>query len=380
MPVKLPEPESTLTLRELNRAALARQMLLKRETVGVVEAVERLAGLQAQYSPSPYIGLWTRIEGFKIEDLVAAVLDRSVVKASLMRWTLHLASSRDYPYFTVAVSDALIATSRKEAEEAGVDIATLHKALIEYTAEQRLLSEIVDFATDIARASTVRSKYMAWRWAHSPGWLVHVPPSGTWRYFGSNSYMSAHEWLGRMQEPTVEEAITYLVRRYLAAFGPSTVADIVQWAGLRSVGRANAALADLAAELVAFKNEEGKILYDLRDAPRPGADVPAPIRYLPKWDNLLLAYQNRTRVLPEQYRKIIIKVNGDVTPTFLVDGVVAGMWGTAMEKGIAVLKLEALEPLSAETITELEEEGERLVRFMEPEAKDYEIRLSDYKI
>ncbi|MEO5952648.1 MAG: winged helix DNA-binding domain-containing protein, partial [Chloroflexia bacterium] len=282
MPAKLPEPEAILTLRELNRAALARQMLLKREEVGVVEAIERLAGMQAQYSPSPYIGLWTRLKGFQIEELVTAILDKMVVKASLMRWTLHLASSRDYPYFTVAVGDALVAMSRKEADEAGQHIPTLHKALLEYATEPRLFAQLVDFANGVAGDPPRRHMHLAWRWAHAPGWLVHVPPSGIWRYFGSNSYMSAHEWLGSMQEPMVEEAITYLVRRYLAAYGPSTVADIVQWAGLRSVGRATSALADLADEIVVFRNEDGKLLYDLRDAPRPGADVPAPIRYLPK--------------------------------------------------------------------------------------------------
>jgi hypothetical protein len=182
-----------------------------------------------------------------------------------------------------------------------------------------------------------------------------------------------------MPEPTVEEAITYLVRRYLAAFGPATPADITQWAGLRSMSKANAALETLADELVAFRDEEGKLVYDLRDAPRPSADVPAPIRYLPKWDNLLLAYQKRERVLPEHYRKIVIKINGDVTPTFLVDGMVAGLWGTAMEKRTAVLKLEALEPLSKQTIAELEVEGDKLLRFVEPGANDYEIRVSDYK-
>lgn len=380
MPTKMPQPEVTLTLRELNRAALARQMLLKREKIGVVEAVERLAGMQAQYSPSPYVGLWTRLEGFGIEDLSMAILDKMVVKASLMRWTLHLASAHDYPYFTVAVGDALVAMSSKEAEKAGLHIPTLHKTLLEYTAEQRPFAEIVEYMNKAAGDAPTRHNHMVWRWAHSPGWLVHVPPSGVWRYFGSNSYMSAREWLGEMPDPTVEEAVVYMVRKYLAAFGPATTADIVQWAGLRSVGRANAALETLADELVTFRNEAGKTLYDVKNAPRPDGDHHAPVRYLPKWDNLLLAYQQRDRVLPDRYRKTVIKINGDVTPTFLVDGIVAGMWGTSVERGTAVLKLEALEPLSRGVVQSLEEEGDKLLRFMEPEAKGYEIRLADYGI
>ncbi len=140
-----PTPINTLTLRDLNRATLARQMLLACESMGVVEAIERLAGMQAQYSPSPYIGLWTRLDGFRIEDLTRALLSREVVKASLMRWTLHLASARDYPYFARAVAESRIAGWRPNAERAGVDPSTLHKGLLEFAAKPRLLDEMREF-------------------------------------------------------------------------------------------------------------------------------------------------------------------------------------------------------------------------------------------
>lgn len=370
------EPEATLTLRELNRATLARQMLLRREAIGVVEAVERLAGMQAQYSPSPYIGLWSRLMGFRLEDLTDAILDRRVVKATLMRWTLHLASARDYPHFTTATGDALAAASLKEAGEAGLHIPTMHKALLEFVSEPRGFAQLVDFANEMAGDAPRRHNHLAWRWAHAPGWLVHVPPSGTWRSFGSNSYVSAHEWLGQQDVPSLEDAVTHVVRRYLAAFGPATRNDVLEWSGLRRVAQVDQAIQALGDEIVVFKNEEGKALYDLRDAPRPGGDVPAPVRYLPKWDNLLLAHNKRDRVLPDRYRKIIIKGNGDVTPTFLVDGVVAGWWSTTRKGNSAVLSLEALEPLDPATISQLEDEGEKLIRFVEPEAEKYEVRIT----
>src|SRR5207245_297758 len=136
-----------------------------------------------------------------------------------------------------------------------------------------------------------------WHSASSLGWLVHTPPSGTWRYFGKNPYIAARQWLDDIQPLTLETGMVHMLRRYLAAFGPATRADVVQWAGLRRVSLVDTALRALGDEIIAFKDESGKILYDLASAPRPTSDNPAPPRFLPKWDNLLLAYQDRERVL-----------------------------------------------------------------------------------
>jgi hypothetical protein len=369
----LHDKSNTLTLRDLNRATLARQMLLARESVGVVEAIERLAGMQAQYSPSPYIGLWTRLEAFQKEDLTSALLNREVVKASLMRWTLHLASARDYPYFARAVAESRAAVWRPNAEKAGVDAPALHKALLEFASKPRMIGEMLEFLDGQAQLppDPDRYPYTVWHAASARGWLVHVPPSGTWRYFGKNSYISTREWLGQTEEPSLQDAMTHLVKRYLAAFGPATRADVVSWAGLRKVSLVDEALRTLGDEVVTFHGEDGKTLYDLASSPRPGGDVPVPIRYLPKWDNLLLGYDNRERVLPARYRKMVIAKNGDVAPTILVNGVVTGMWSSKLERGVATLQLEALEEISPEAWTALEDEGERLIRFVEPEAGSY---------
>ncbi|MBF6612840.1 MAG: winged helix DNA-binding domain-containing protein, partial [Chloroflexi bacterium] len=166
-----------------------------------------------------------------------------------------------------------------------------------------------------------------------------------------------------------------LVEHYLLAFGPASRADIAQWGGIRRMGRIDSTLQALGDRLVSFKSEGGNTLYDLVDAPRPSGDLPASPRFLPKWDNLLLAYDNRERVLPACYRKTVIRINGDVMPTFLVDGMVAGMWAVAVNRNAALLTLKPFGPLEQAVRGTLEEEGARLVRFIEPEAESYEVRI-----
>jgi len=168
----------------------------------------------------------------------------------------------------------------------------------------------------------------------------------------------------------------HIVRRYLAAFGPATRADVAAWSGLRRLAWIDAALQSLGDEVVTFQDEAGKTLYDLASSPRPGGNVPAPVRFLPKWDNLLLAYADRERVLPARYRKTVIEKNGDVHPTFLVDGLVAGMWTIKQERKTAILSLESFEPLAPSTRTLLEEEGTRLAEFIEPDAADYQVKMA----
>ncbi len=372
MPKKSSLDLPTLTLRELNRATLSRQMLLEREPIGPVEAVERLAGMQAQYSPSPYIGLWTRLDGFKIKDLTEALHKRRIVKASMMRWTLHLASARDYPYISTAIIDARLSLWGSFIKRSGVNSHDLHKKLLGYASEPRTRDEINTF---LHQHAPHMKREDIWYIASAGGWLVHSPPSGLWRYFGKNSYISAHEWLGPIEKPSLDEAMVHIVRRYLAALGPATRADVAAWSGLRRVTWIDAALESLGDEVIAFQNEQGKTLYDLASSPRPGAEVPAPVRFLPKWDNFLLAYADRERILPDRYRKTVIEKNGDVHPTFLVDGVVAGMWTIKQERKAALLSIESFEPLAPSTRVMLEEEGMRLAHFIEPDAADHVVKM-----
>ncbi len=332
--------------------------------------------MQAQYSPSPYIALWSRLEGFEHEHLTNALMERTVIKASLMRWTLHLLSARDYPFFARVITESRTAGWRNIAERAGLDVPALHAKLLDYASEPRTQQELIEYLNTQAPEDHDLERRILWHSASSLGGLVHTPPSGTWRYFGKNPYIAARQWLGEIQEEPLERAMAYVVRRYLAAFGPSTRADVVQWAGLRRVSLVDAAIKALGDEVLMFRDENGNILYDLAGAPRPISGTPAPPRFLPKWDNLLLAYQDRERVLPAQYRKTVIKINGDVMPTFLVDGVVAGMWSTTRNRDIVKLNLEPFAPVDSLTLSLLEEEGLRLAGFVEPEAKMYEVKIS----
>ena len=292
--------ERVLSLRELNRALLERQLLLERRKLSVPRAVERLCALQAQYSPSPYIALWSRVADFRKEQLTRALEQRRVVKSSLFRMTLHIASARDYPYFAAA-----------------------------WLPRTRTLAPV-----------------------------VHLPPSGTWRFHGKPELLAMQTWLG-VDLPTREEGAVHLVRSYLAAFGPATQDDLLRFAGLR-VGDVRPGLERL--ELRRFRDEKGRVLVDLPRAPVPDGHTTAPVRFLPKWDSALLAYAppERTRILPEQFRRTVIKPNGDVAPTVLVDGFVAARWDID-RKGS--LKIEPLRRLTKDERAEVNEEGEQLREF-----------------
>jgi hypothetical protein len=307
--------ERVLTLRELNRATLARQLLLERRKIGVLPAIERLAGLQAQWPPSPYIGLWSRLTGFRRDALERAVRRGEVVKPTVMRGTLHLVTARDYPMFWWALRD--MPTWFDETH-----LAHAHKLLrrIRTLAQQAPLAHNDALAVLVAEGhddvEARRIFHALRRHAH----LLHTRESALWKGRPS-AIFHPHPEPEPMEVPV---ARAELVRRYLLAFGPSSRADIADWSGLR--------VADFAAALDAleplrrFRDENGRELLDLPRAPLPPADTPAPVRFLPKWDNTLLAHADRARVLPEDLRKAVIGKNGDVTQTFLVDGVVAGSW------------------------------------------------------
>lgn len=361
-----------VTLRELNRATLARQMLLTRVERSAVSALECLAGLQAQWSPSPYIALWSRLRNFQLADLERALGERRVVKATLMRGTLHLVSAQEFPRYVAATRNPGHATWTAKARGQGINTERLREEIILFATEQpRTREEILAFLAD--QAPTVEgSRWERWRIMGEYGDLVHVPPGGLWRSHGSPRFAPVRHWLPDAVEAETSAGYVHLVRRYLGAFGPASRADIASWSGQPLV-RLTPALHALAPELVTFRDHEGRLLYDLIDAPRPPAATPAPVRFLPKWDNLLLAYQDRTRILPEAYRKTVIRINGNVLPTFLLDGVVAGAWDVARRRGEATLRLSpfaAMQPANREA---LEAEGEALLHLIEPDATGYAV-------
>jgi hypothetical protein len=297
--------ERVLTLRELNRALLARQLLLQRARLPVARAIERLGALQAQWSPAPYVALWTRLEGFRIPQLERALAQKRVVKATLMRSTLHLVSSADYPIFAAAIVDA---------RRGKVD-GSLH-----------------------AR-------------------LVHLPPSGTYSFYRGAHFTPFEDWVGIAPE-VAADPMRHLLRRYLAAFGPATIDDMASWMGVPTP--AIRAVLDEAPRT--FRDEAGRLLYDVPRAPLPSGDAPAPARLLPKWDSALLAYSppERARILPERYRRRVIAANGDVAQTILVDGFVAGTWKVEKKR----VRIEPFGRLARPVRDELEAEGERLLAFL----------------
>ena len=370
-----------LSLRELNRATLARQLLLRRARLDPVEAIDRLAGLQAQWSPSPYLALWTRLSRFRREDLSAALLERRVVKATLMRTTLHLVSAREYPHYAKLTSDARVRLLTTVARRTGLDTGHLNDDLMQFASRKpRSLTEIGDFVLGRIGPSkhptSTVARFALWTLLSADGWFVNAPPNGLWGSYVGGHYISARSWLRSLRAPTVEAAATHILRRYLAAFGPATLADATSWShGRPAVLRA--ALEALGDETVRFHDERGRTLYDLRSAPRPNPEAPAPVRFLPKWDSLLLAYQppERVRVLPEHLRKAVIAVNGDVTPTVLVDGIVAARWDARQSKGTAVVRVAPFGRLAAADRTAIIEEGERLARFIHPEARVHGVRI-----
>ena len=338
--------ERVLTLRELNRALLERQMLLKRKRLGVQEAVERLCALQAQYSLSPYIALWTRLTGFQREQLTRALEGREVVKSTLFRITLHITSARDYPFFAAAfLPAAQEMTARVTPEQTAKLSRKVHAA-----SKKPLTHEQLEALAAEEMGGRWRTRILA------P--LLHLPPSGTWRFWGTPTLLGMKTWLG-VDLPDREEGAKRVVERHLAAFGPATQQDLLRFAGVR-VGDLRPGLEQM--ELRVFRDERGRRLLDLPRAPLPDGETPAPTRFLPKWDSSILAYAppERTRILPEKFRSTVIRKNGDVLPTVLVDGFVAATWNIDRKRG---LEIEPLRRLTKAERAEIDEEGERLVEF-----------------
>ena len=358
--------------RELNRATLERQMLLRRRKLSAVEAIEHLVGMQAQAPAPPYVGLWTRLEDFHPDDLACLILERRAVRIALMRNTVHLVSAHDClalrPLMQPVFDRTLYSTRANRTLLEGVNIDALiaaSRALLEErprTAKElgELLQEQWPERDAAALARAIRHLVP----------LVQVPPRGLWGKSGPAAHTTAEAWLGRPLDPapSLEETIL----RYLGAFGPATVKDVQTWSGLTRLGEM---IERLRPRLRTFRDESGKELFDVPDAPLPDPDTPAPPRLLPEFDNLILSHADRTRVIVEEYRKAIASRNGMVPATFLVDGFVRGTWKTEGSRGRTALEIKPFEPLTREDRDALAEEGERLIRFTD--AESYGVRFAE---
>jgi hypothetical protein len=340
-------PERVLTQRELNRALLARQLLLERAKLPLPRAVEHVGCLQTQYAPSGYIGLWSRVEGFERDDLTRALERRSLVQAMMMRNTIHVSSRRDYWPLVIAIRAERKGWSRRTQ---GARDWELERAAA------KLRERLKDGPLRLRELQALPGRL--WR----PGtaiWLdlVRVPPSGTWERRRADLYGLAEDWVGPEPKLAEGDAVDQLVRRYLGAFGPAPRTDIATWAGMRGMAIAPA-LERL--RLRRFADERGMELLDLPRAPLPDAETPAPVRFLPTWDATLLVHARRTGIVAEEHRKRIFHVkNPQSEATFLVDGKVAGTWRYDKDR----IKIDPFGRLPREIHGELNHEAERLAAF-----------------
>ncbi len=319
-------PGPRLTARALNRATLARQGLLRRRPMTPLEAVRRVTAIQAQEPASPYLALWNRVEGFDPTDLDRAFADGSIVKATLMRVTLHAVGAEDYPALHEAMQHTLRAARlhdrrfrRTGLTQAG--LAELTPALLAHLSEPRANADVEAW---IDQQIGETPKPGVWWALRQCGPVLHAPTGGPWSFGPRPAYIGAPAPL-REGRPTRPAAAAMLVRRYLEAFGPATAQDVAQFGMLYS-GIVREGLEALGDALTVRDGPGKQPLYDVADAPLPDEDVTAPPRLLPMWDSTLLVYKDRSRVIPEAYRRRVIQGNGDVLPTLLVDGYVAGVW------------------------------------------------------
>jgi hypothetical protein len=357
-----------LTLRDLNRATLARQHLLERTHAPVLDVIEQVAGFQAQDVKAPYVGMWTRIAEFDFDEPGRLLESRAAVRILSMRGTVHLLSARDalglrplmQPVFDREFKGVRL--GHLMAAGASVDEITTRSAELlaggAYTAPELAAAIAVDhpewppeLLEHVAAVPRIRVP------------TVQIPPRGVWGRSGKPTYRLVEDWLGASMEPYPLDEV---VRRYLAAFGPATVRDVQAWCGLT---RLRAVVDGMRDELIEFEGPSGEELFDLPDAPRPGGDTPAPIRILPEFDSLLVAFADRSRVITEQRRKAMATLNGMVPGTVLVDGVVAALCKTQIgkpggAKGGGVARVMPLERLSRAVRAEIEREAHALLTAM----------------
>jgi winged helix DNA-binding protein len=360
-----------LSTAQLNRATLARQLLLEPSRLDPVAAIERIGGLQAQEPASPYLGLWTRLRSFEAATLDDAFRARTIVKATLMRGTLHAVGLDDYLRLLPAILPMLRALNRRVSRGSPdlTRIEQLAEAALSYSAEPRTNVELREHLESLAGSNLGTDFPWWWVRRHAP--FVHVPAAMPWSFGRRPALIAADAWTNGRPFATEGAATEHLVRRYLGAFGPASLADMSAWSGL-GIGRLRPAVTavDGSSELCRFTDVRGRELIDLVGAPRPDADVTAPPRLLPMWDSLVLGHADRTRVLDDSHRGVVIARNGDTLPTFLVDGRVAGLWWAEATRESSRIVLEPFGNLAREIRRALEQEGERLAAFVAPHEPD----------
>jgi hypothetical protein len=363
-----------LSLRALNRATLERQLLLRRANLPALDAVEHLVGMQAQVPLDPYTGLWSRLERFRPEELAQLLLDRKAVRIVVMRATIHLVSADDCLLLRPLMQPVLDREIARHPQ--------FGPALLEVD-----LDPVLAFArTLVAERARTGAELRAAMQEHFPRHdgaalayacrcllaFVQVPPRGVWGRTAQVASTTAESWLGRplAGDPSIDD----VVLRYLAAFGPATVADMATWSrltGLREV------VDRLRPRLRTFRDERGRELVDLPDAPRPDPKTPAPPRFLPEYDNVLLSHADRSRFVSKEQRARLSRVAGPVRGSVLHDGFLGGIWRIDRDPstGAATLVVGHLEALTKRATARLAAEGRRLLRFQASGADAHDVRF-----
>jgi hypothetical protein len=360
-----------LNRRALNRATLSRQLLLERSTMSVASTLEHLVGMQAQTPHTAYVGLWGRLEGFSPEQLSELLIDRSAVRLALMRGTIHLVVARDAWGLRPLVQPILDRVQRSQFGKRldGVDmdeVVAMGRTFVEQ--QPRTFKAIGDHLLtrwpDRDRAGLEQA-------VRAGVALIQVPPRGVWGRSGPIAHTSIEAWLG--DAPQDLPSIDAVIRRYLGAFGPATVMDAQAWIGLTRLGEV---FDRLRPELMTFRDERGRELFDLPEAPRPDPDTPAPPRLLYDFENILLSYADRSRVLPPELTRGLDSRTQESLSTFTLDGFVAGRWGIRRAGRTATLVLTPVDAVSKPDRLALTAEGEGLLRFAAAEAANHEVRFA----
>lgn len=358
-----------MTLRELNRATLARQMLLAREPRSVVKAIEHLLGLQAQLPRPPFTGLWTRLAGFDRADLATAVTARTVVRATSMRGTIHLMAAADFLKYRACLQPSLdLGTHAILKERAtALDLPALLTVARAYFKEPHTFEEARDHFVSKFPSGDERAMGYAVRMGLP---LVQVPSGDAWAYPAKADFVSADTWL---RKPVAAcRATGPLVLRYLAAYGPATIKDAQAWLGVSGL---EAAFATLGDRLITLTGPSGKPLYDLPDAPRPDADTPAPVRFLPAWDGAIVTRADE-RVVARADRPRVFLPGLRIAALVLVDGLAAATWKVSATSKQATLHVETFKSWPAPTRRAVATEGDALLRFVEPQARAFDVRVT----
>lgn len=362
----MPTP-SLLSRRTLNRTLLQRQHLLRKSTMSALEMVEHLVGLQAQAPNPPYLGLWTRLRGFRHADLARLLTDRSVVRIALMRGTVHLVSARDClglrPLVQPPLERGLNGAFGRRLT--GVDLSSVaaecHSLLRHGPLTPCDLGELLGKHwpdhDPLALANAARALVP----------LVQLPPRGVWGQGGQTRYDTAETWLGGPLSPVPLET---MVQRYLAAFGPASVQDIQAWSGLTRLREVTDRL-----PLRVYHADTGAELLDLPDAPLADPDTPAPPRYIAEFDNLVLSHADRTRIIADEHRPALLTSNGIIPGTILVNGFVAGLWRITTHRKHATLTVQPFRRLSKRDTASLESAGARLLAFYAPIAETRTVEI-----